>query len=187
MPFFQEKKTNAAIPSGKQPSGLLSFVAKKPFLALLIIAALPIVVLIAFTFKSGYNPTISKHKTDQIIMGKTPIEMADEATALLQKRDTDGFIDLLQREIGANVNMVNSKGDPLLLVAATLGNLEAVREIILAGADVNKKNAFTRDTALLRTLYYTDNSDIARLLVYSGADINAVNNYNHSPMFLALE
>ena len=188
MPFLTKKNTPSPnVPSKKKIPLFLSLVAKHPFLTLLVIAALPIVGLLAFTFKSGYAPVMSKLKSNRIVLEKTSVEIADHATTLLQKRDTAGFTDLLEREIGSNVNMINSKGDPLLLVAATLGNIEAVRQLILAGVDVNKRNAFSRDTALLRTLYYTDNSEIARLLVYSGADINAVNNYHHSPMFLALE
>lgn len=186
MPFSKKPTTRPAVSPEKKAPGLSSFIVQKPLVALLIIAALPVLVLIAFTFKSGYYPSSGK-AADKLVIRQTNTELADKATELLQKRDTAGFTDLLEREMGANVNVVNSKGDPILLVAATLGNAEAVRQLILAGADVNKKNAFTKDTALLRSLYYTNNSEIARQLVYSGADINAMNNYNHSPMFLALE
>ena len=185
--MFSKKTTNRhSVPGEKQKLAHVNkLVSKKPWLALLVVAALPILILVAFTFKSGYHP--SSKKADNLVVRQTKTELADKATEFLQKRDTAGFIDFLEQEVGSNVNIVNSKGDPLLLVAATLGNVEAVRQIILSGADVNQKNAFTKDTALLRSLYYTHNSDIARQLVFSGADINAVNNYNHSPMFLALE
>lgn len=186
MPFPTKPSKHVAIIPEKQAGKLSSSVTKKPLLALLIIAALPLVILVAFTFKSGLQPRVSK-SNQKLVVRQTSTELADEATELLQHRDTAGFLDMLEQKLGSNVNIVNSKGDPLLLVAATLGNVEAVRQIILAGADVNKKNAFTKDTALLRALYYLDDTEIARLLVFAGADINAVNNYNHSPMFLALE
>lgn len=186
MPFPTKPSKHMAIIPEKQAEKLSSSVTKKPWLALLIIAALPLVILIAFTFKSGLQPRVSK-SNQKLVVRQTSTELADEATELLQHRDTAGFLDMLEQKLGSNVNIVNSKGDPLLVVAATLGNAEAVRQIILAGADVNKKNAFTKDTALLRALYYLDDTEIARLLVFAGADINAVNNYNHSPMFLALE
>lgn len=165
------------------PSGLMA----KPWLILAIVAALPILLLLAFTFKSGYSPSGRKPgKYDKIVSVKTSTEIADQATAALQKKDTQTFLDILQQQVGSNVNMVNSKGDSLLLAAVSMGNLEATQQLILAGADVNKRNAFSKDTPLLRSLY-GNNSEITRLLVYSGADINATNNYNHSPMFLALE
>ena len=149
-------------------------------------AAVPVLVMLAFTFKSGYTPGAKGGKFDKIVVVKTPTEIADEATSALQKNDIQTFLDVLNNQARNDVNIVNSKGDPLIVAAATLGNLEAVQQLILSGADVNKVNAFNRDTALLRSLY-GDHPEITRLLVYSGADINATNNYNHSPMFLALE
>lgn len=187
--MFPSKKTTARVsiqPEKQVPSGAFSLLTKNPLVTLAVVAAVPLLVLLAFTFKSGYAPKARKGKTDKIVVVKSPIEIADAATAALQKNDTQTFLDILNEEVGSNVNMVNSKGDTLLLAAATFGNLEAVQQLIYAGADVNKKNAFTKDTALLRSLY-GNNSEITRILVYSGADINAKNNYNHSPMFLALE
>ncbi|MBR4682523.1 MAG: ankyrin repeat domain-containing protein [Elusimicrobiaceae bacterium] len=169
-------------------SGIFSFVAKRPFLSLLIIAALPFVLLVVFTLKGGYDLPVGKSsKANKIIVAKTPTELADQATAFLQKRDTQSFLELLDKQIKSNVNIVNGKGDPLIVAAATLGNTEAVKRLILSGVDVNKRNAFTRDTALIRSLYYTDNTEIAQMLVSYGADINAVNNYKQSPLFVALE
>ena len=182
---FPKKTTGRAILSGKEKPKIIKAAAKRPLWVLAGLAALPLLILIAFTFKSGYGP--GKKSNQKLVLRQTPTELADEATALLQKRDTEGFLEMLSQKIGNNVNIVNSKGDSLLLVAATLGNEEAVRQLIVFGADVDKKNAFSGDTALLRSLYFTDNSAIAHLLVYAGADINVVNNYNHSPMFLALE
>ncbi|MGN0024338.1 MAG: ankyrin repeat domain-containing protein [Candidatus Avelusimicrobium sp.] len=178
-------KTNFQ-PEKKVPVKAVSALTKNPFIVLGVVAAVPVLIMLAFTFKSGYSPSGRKGTTEKIVVVRTPIEIADAATEALQKRDTEGFLDILNNEVGSNINMVNSKGDTLLLAAATFGNLEAVQQLILSGADVNKKNAFTKDTALLRSLY-GDNSEITHLLVYSGADINAKNNYNHSPMFLALE
>ena len=176
-----------AKPEQKEES-LVAAITKKPLIALGIVAAVPVLILLAFTFKSGYSPSKKPgSKYDKIVITKTPIELADEGTALLQKRDTAGFLDFMDKELMSNLNVVNSKGDTLLMVAATIGDEEAVRQLVLAGADVNKANAFTKDTALIRSLLYSDSTEIARQLVYNGADINAKNNYNHCPLYLALE
>lgn len=187
--MFPSKKTTprgSFQPEKQAGTGAFSFIKRNPLLVMAVVALLPLVVLLAFTFKSGYTPKFRKGRADKIVVVKSPIEIADAATAALQKKDTQTFLDILNDEVGSNINMVNSKGDTLLLAAATFGNLEAVQQLILAGADVNKKNAFSKDTPLLRSLY-GNNPEMTRLLVYSGADINAKNNYNHSPMFLALE
>ncbi len=172
--------------AAKKISRLVVFFIKKPLTVLAIVALLPILFLILFTFKSGYAPKYHKHKVDSLVVTKMPTEIANEATRLLQKRDLDGFSELLH-ELGPNINVVNGRGDPLLLVAATLGNLKAVEILLSAGADINARNALSGDTALLRALLHTNNFDLVSSLVVYGADINAVNNYGQSPMSLALE
>lgn len=187
--MLPHKKDSAkvSVPSSerKLPEAL-SVLTKKPLVTLAVVAALPVILMLAFTFKSGYTPNSKNTKFDDIVIVKTPTEIADEATDALQKKDTQTFTDILNTQTKNNPNIVNSKGDPLIVMAATMGNLEAVQQLILNGADVNKANAFNKDTALLRSLY-GNFPEITRLLVYSGADINAKNNYNHSPMYLALE
>ena len=177
--------TKVNVPAESKLSGAISLLIKKPLVTLAVIAAIPVVLMLAFTFKSGYTPS-NNSEYDKIVVVKTPTEIADEATAALQKKDTQTFLNILNEQAKNDPNIVNSKGDPLIVAAATMGNLEAVQQLILNGADVNKTNSFTNDTALLRSLY-GNFPQITRLLVYSGADINAKNNYNHSPMYVALE
>ena len=182
----KKNSTKVSVGSERKLPEAFSVLTKKPLITLAVIAAVPVVLMLAFTFKSGYTPNSKSGKFDKIVVVKTPTEIADDATAALQKKDTQTFLNILNEQTRNDPNIVNSKGDPLIVAAATMGNLEAVQQLILNGADVNKVNAFNKDTALLRSLY-GNFSEITRLLVYSGADINAVNNYNHSPMYLALE
>lgn len=174
------------VPPDSKVAQTVAVAKQKPWTVLGIVAAIPVVLLLAFTFKSNWVPfKPSKKSSAKILITQTPTEIADEATAALQKGETQAFLDILLQKV-SDPNIVNTKGDPLLVMAATLGNYTAVEELILSGADVNKANAFTKDTALLRSLYngYTE---IAQRLVFSGADINAVNNYHHSPLYVALE
>ncbi len=153
--MFPGKKKNTTIvsaPTERKVPQALSQAAGKPWLILAVIAALPLVLLLAFTFKSGYTPSSKGGKFDKIVSVKTSAELADEATSALQKNDYQTFSDILQNKIKNDINIVNSKGDPLIVMAATFGNLQAVQDLVLAGADINAKN-----------------------------------NYNHSPMYLALE
>lgn len=146
----------------------------------------PVVLLLLYTFWNNWMPSAPSRKTaPKIAVTQSPAELAAELTDALQKNDTQTFIDILTTKT-PDPNIVNSKGDPIIVAAATLGNYAAVEELILAGADVNQPNAFTKDTALIRSLY-NGHTDIAQRLVYSGANINAVNNYKHSPLYIALE
>ncbi len=172
-------------PEGKAAKAV-EVAKQKPWMVLGIVAAIPVVLMLAFTFKSNFVPSApSRKKAPHIVVTQTPQEIANELTDALQKNDTQQFLEIFSNKV-SDPNIVNSKGDPILVAAATLGNYTAVEELILAGADVNQTNAFTKDTALIRSLY-NGHSDIAQRLVYSGADINAVNNYKHSPLYIALE
>ena len=122
--MFPGKKKNTTIvsaPTERKVPQALSQAAGKPWLILAVIAALPLVLLLAFTFKSGYAPSSKGGKFDKIVSVKTSAELADEATAALQKNDYQTFSDILQNKIKNDINIVNSKGDPLIVMAATFG------------------------------------------------------------------
>lgn len=157
---------------------------RKPLVWVGILAAVPFLIMVAFTFKSGYTPTKGNSKIQKIIVSKTPMELAEEATQALQRKDSQTFFDLIDK--AKDYNLVNSKGDSMLLVAVSLGDLDSVLKLLALGADVNKQNSYTRDTPVLRSLY-TNHDDITRLLVEAGANLNLENNYRHSPMFVAVE
>lgn len=157
---------------------------RKPLVWVGILAVVPIVILFAFTFKSGFTPSDGNRKIEKIIVSKTPMEMAEEATQALQRNDVQTFFDIIDK--AKDYNLVNSKGDSMLLVAVSLGNYDAVLRLLSLGADVNKQNSYTRDTPILRSLY-TNHDDITRLLVASDANLNLENNYRHSPIFVAVE
>lgn len=178
--------TKATRPGEEKIQKTIAVAKKKPYTTLIIVASIPLLLLLVFTFKSGMAPTPSSKKMDKILVVKTPTEMADEMTAALQKKDMQTFFELLEKYSKKDINMVNSKGDTLLLVAATLGNKAAVDELLAMGADVNKANAFTKDTPLTRSLYY-GTPEISKRLVHSGASLNVKNNYGQSPLFIALE
>ena len=179
------KNSNAQQPFFAKMVGGMSGNNKVLLYALLGIAGILFLAMILITFKSGYSPKPSKSKLDKFVVVKSSVELADDAVAALQKADMDTFLSLLATQI-KDINAVNSKGDTLLIAAATLGSQDAVEELIVAGADVNKPNSFTKDTALIRALY-NGYPDIAKRLVYSGASLNVTNNYGHSPLFIALE
>lgn len=186
-------------PAEKKAAERPSVFARKPLVVLGIFAAVPVLVMLAFTFKSGYTPA-PKGKLDKIVVKQTPAELADEATAALRKGDNNSFLDLLDTKI-KDINATNGRGNTLLLEAVSLGNEEAVGQLLSLGADVNRKNAFTRDTPLIRALEWsaekkqtppdTDMMNrkfrIAGQLLYAGADANIENNYKQSPMWLAVE
>src|SRR5215813_6751142 len=80
----------------------------------------------------------------------------------------------------ANVNTRDERGGTPVMYAAAHGSAEAVRMLIVAGADVNAVNAFGA-TALMWGI--TDPEKV-RLLVAAGADVKARSKMGRTPLWL---
>ena len=64
--------------------------------------------------------------------------------------------------------------------AAMSGNIEAVKQHLDAGANVNAKN--DEDGTPLHFATFHGHKEIAELLIANGADVNAKNNYGDTPL-----
>lgn len=70
---------------------------------------------------------------------------------------------------GANVNTAVNKGTTALMRAAAYGNLDALKALLQAGADVNTKSNIHRYTALESAISY-DRTAAVQLLIDAGAN-----------------
>ncbi len=68
--------------------------------------------------------------------------------------------------------------------AVISGNLEAVKQHIKAGSDINQKDAFTSSTPLMSATVF-DKRDIAKALIDAGADLALKNNDGSSALHSA--
>ncbi len=184
---LKKPTTRISISPHKQVNPVIQKAKNKPKVAILLLALIPFLAMLVFTLKGRPSHVKSRQAAniDVIVPSQTPQELAEEATLALRKGDTDAFFDILDTRI-KDPNIVNSHGDTLLLAAATMGNIDAVERLLAMGADVNKQNAFSRDTAVLRSVY-GDHDTITQMLVYENADLNLPNNYRQTPMGLAVE
>ncbi|MCP3425273.1 ankyrin repeat domain-containing protein [Rothia sp. AR01] len=69
---------------------------------------------------------------------------------------------------GLPVNLTNSKGDTLLILAAYRQQPDVVRALLRRGADTDRLN--DRGQTALASAVFRDNAPIARLLIEAGAD-----------------
>lgn len=184
---FKKTTSKISVTPPKQVQQAWQKARRKPYALIGFVALVPLLALLVFTLRgaSSHSHTDKNAKSNLIVVRQTPQEIAEEATTALRKGDTAAFFDILDTKV-KDPNIVNSHGDSLLLAAATLGNVEAVQRLLAMGADVNKQNAYTRDTAILRSVY-GDHDEITRLLIYADADLNLPNNYRQTPMGLAVE
>jgi len=67
--------------------------------------------------------------------------------------------------------------------AAKEGNIEAVKQHIAAGTDVNAKDEF--EWTPLHCAAYKGNSEIVELLIANGADVDAKDEYGRTPLHRA--
>ena len=71
--------------------------------------------------------------------------------------------------------------------AAMLGNIEAVKQHIATGTDVNAKLAHGQDgITLLQIAAAGGHKELAELLIAKGADVNAKDGYGNTPVDIAI-
>jgi uncharacterized protein len=68
--------------------------------------------------------------------------------------------------------------------AVVSGNIEAIRQHIAAGTDINQKDAMGGSSPLITACLY-EQKEIAKLLINAGADINFQNNDGSTPLHVA--
>jgi len=69
-------------------------------------------------------------------------------------------------------------------VAVVAGNIEAVKQHIAAGTDLNEKDAMGGSSPLITACLF-DRKEIAKLLIDAGANINFQNNDGSTPLHVA--
>ena len=174
-------------PIATVPSKQKNRSSRKPGILLWLLLLIPLVVLVLYTFFTSFvqNRKPSPKEVKVEVRRQTPQEIAQQATRALEQGDTKAFLEIADTKI-QDPNIVNSQGDSLLIAAATYGDAQAVQWLLSAGADVNKQNYNTRDTAILRSVI-NGHDDVTQLLLFAKADLNLPNNYRQTPMGIAVE
>ena len=88
-------------------------------------------------------------------------------------------------QAGANVNGVHEDGIPLI-ASTESSSLNGIRSLLQHGADVNRQESKTGNTALIAAAYYCYVKCITPL-VEAGADVNAVNSQGCTALITAAE
>ena len=125
---------------------------------------------------------------------KTPLDWAitgksSETAAFLQKHGGKTAEELKNAEPVAEAKKPELTTaippDISLLNAATDGNIEAIKQHLANGADVNTKDRYGR-TALLYAAY-RENKEAIELLIAEGANVNAKNKKGRTPLNWAID
>ena len=82
-----------------------------------------------------------------------------------------------------NVNVVNKDGHTALMDAAKEGDVEAVKDLLHRGAEVDAKSS--KGKTALHYAAANGRLDVVNLLISSGADLNARDRDWHTPLMLS--
>lgn len=107
-----------------------------------------------------------------------------EPHKLTEQERQDAIKTLAEKYHITDLNAVNQDGEtPLMSAAWDEENLEQMRLLITAGADVNLVDELGESA--LSTACNECNTDAAKLLVEAGADVNVANDEGHTPLMSA--
>ena len=89
-------------------------------------------------------------------------------------------------QAGANSNAALSTGETALMTAAHTGNVEAVKSLLVHGADVNAKGSERGQTALMWAVA-ENHTEVVRALIEHGADVHARSKGGFTPLLFAAQ
>ena len=110
---------------------------------------------------------------------KTPLDLATRLTSWTHVRRKRTEIAALLRKHGGKT----AKPSISIHKAASVGNIEAVKQHLTAGMDVDARDK--QDKTPLQHAAYWGHKEIVELLIAKGADVNAKINDGTSPLHIA--
>ncbi|KAK4691359.1 hypothetical protein P7C71_g5624, partial [Lecanoromycetidae sp. Uapishka_2] len=137
----------------------------------------------------------------KIILGMIGRDLAKElevSTAYIDAVDSSGYTPLawasargdhesvnLLLKYGASLGIANNSGEEAIHLAAQTGNIDTIRVLVQAGADVNKEVRLTYMTPMHYAAEYQDSSGQVLGLAALGARVNAEDYYCWTPLHWA--
>ena len=120
-----------------------------------------------FLLDHGANAKVKNH------IGDTPLHSAG------RKRIGIKNLSLVKRLIskGVNIDQLNGRSEPAILISARNGNQGLVQSLIDAGANVDGK-----DSDGLTLLHFDIDTQLVEILLKKGLDVNAKSNYRKTPL-----
>ncbi len=97
----------------------------------------------------------------------------------------DELMNMLDQALGEVQNTIpESSSDPNILEASMTGDVQAVKRLIAAGADLNAREPFGGSSPLITSVTF-GHADVAKALIDAGADLNLRNNEGSTALITA--
>ncbi|MDN3646235.1 ankyrin repeat domain-containing protein [Pontixanthobacter aestiaquae] len=117
--------------------------------------------------RDGNAVTEALKKPGSVVVNTRDITTGETGLHIVTKREDVTWIKFLTQN-GANPNLKDNQGIAPLQIAATLGSVPAVEELLKAGANVDEPND-TGETALISAVH-NRNTGMIRVLLANGAN-----------------
>ena len=145
----------------------------------------PIVLLILYTVNTARNEAPKPNVNVANLKLVTPVAIIDEITQKIREDDLEDAITKIRNEM-PDANIPSSKGTPLIVLAAEKDYTDIVGELIQKGADPDKADLNTSETALIKAVR-NQNFDTISILLNAGANLNLGTNQGLTPLSLAID
>ncbi len=145
----------------------------------------PIVLLVLYTLQVSHNEKAKTNINVSNLKLVTPVAIIDEITKKLEEEDLEDAIIKINTEL-PDPNIPSSNGTPLLVLAAGKDYTDIVAALIQKGANPDKADLNTSETALIKAVR-NQNFDTISILLNAGANPNLGTNQGITPLGLAID
>ena len=118
-----------------------------------------------------------------LLAAPAPANTYDDMLHAIEIDDHRTIAALLKR--GADVNMVNPKGDTLLMAAARSGKPEVLKTLLAARPRLNARNAYGESALMLAAI--NGRTEVVKTLIDAGADVNYTSANGHNALSVAID
>ena len=151
-----------------------------------VILAAPVVLLLIYTVNTLKKESAKTNVNVANLKLVTPVAIIDEITQKLEDEELEEADALITSDL-PDPNIPSSKGTPLVVFAAEKGYRDIVASLIQKGADPNKADLNTSETALIKAVRNKDYEMVKKVLLHYGANPNLDTNQGITPLGLAIE
>lgn len=145
----------------------------------------PVVLLILYTVNTSRNEAAKTNVNLSNLKLVTPVAIIDEITKKIEEEDLEDALLKINTEL-PDPNIPSSKGTPLLILATEKDYTDLVGALIQKGANPDKADLNTSETALIKAVR-NQNFDTISILLNAGANPNLSTNQGLTPLGLAID
>lgn len=151
-----------------------------------VLMASPIVLLTMYTVYTANKEAEKVNSDVSNLKLITPVAIIDEITRKLEEGDIEEALLKITTEL-PDANIPSSQGTPLVVFAAEKDYIDIVATLIQKGADPDKADLNTSETALIKAIRNKDFDMVKQVLLPYGANPNLSTNQGLTPLGLAID